>query len=748
MLKGIRRADPLVLVAAVVAGLLWVLISQLPAQHRVDVGGADAAYVQGFAEREQADAPAAQPYLAGATNARALTAESALLFPQAGTPAAIAIRWRTITSTPLSSTVLLNGAAPLGIYTAYPDWSVTRIPIGGGQAKPSGDWFVTFAFADPESIYIDRVIYNVGPGPVTPAPLPLAAVSLAAALLTYLLPRRWTGGWRVVVGAGAVVLLLALLYRWPPPLLGYPVRQAPHLLVAGLLVAVGVRWAPALGRAPRRLEAGLVGGGLLLWAGWVWTLGRQHLVLSLPGVEADFSVFAKRSATWAEVWRADGFYQLGYPLLLRLVRPLMGDNPFLAARWLSLGAALVLLLATWWLARARWGRVVGLLALLLAALNPLTVQYALYVGTDMVFAAACIVAIAVALHRPIMSRRAALLAGAAAGIAFMLRHPGLLLLPWMLAVAYRSARDPAGSPWAARLRGFVVRPATALLVLGFLLGAGPQIGVNLRDTGQPLYSQQAKNIWLAVYGNTEFSRWDEESSAIGLGTVIQRDPVRFLGNWWNNLVAFSGTGGARAAEFERAVQLRLLAWPFNLLALLGLVGWARRWRSEPAGVALLGWALLYVVGICVGFLLPRFVVALIPVYALAAGTLLGGWWGRPTPGADLARRNPRRLALLGLGVGLLGLGQAGAGAQVVLDQQVATERAIVAAILGNVPAEAPIAAQVAPRTAIAKYSAVAERLSPSQGDLPGDVGWLVVEGAAPPGWLAVARAGELGLYKR
>jgi hypothetical protein len=740
MLNGIRRAEPLV--AAVVAGLLWIIIGQIPAQHSVDVGGADAAYVQGFAEREQADAPAAQPYLAGANNARALTPEAALLFPQSGTPAALTIRWRTIASRPLSGTVLLNGATPLGSYTVDPDWNVTRIPVSGGQAKPSGDWFVTFAFADPAAVYIDQAIYSVGPAPIAPAPLPLAAASLAAAWLALLLPRRWAGGWRIVVGAGAVVVLLALLYRWPPPLLGYPLRRSPHLLLAGLLAASGVRWAPKLLGYPRLLEAGAVAGGGLVWAIWLWTLGRQHLVLSLPGVEADFSVFAKRSASWAEVWRADGFYQLGYPLLLRLVRPLVANNPFLAARWLSLGAALVLVLATWWLARARWGRVVGLLALLLAALNPLTVQYALYAGTDMVFAAACAVALALTLSKPVMSRRAALLAGVAAGFAFTIRHPGLLLLPWMLLASHRSGQLAAHTRWMARLRGFVGRPATAMLALGFLLGAGPQIGVNLRDTGQPLYSQQAKNIWLAVYGNTEFSRWDEERSDIRLSTVIQRDPVRFFSNWWSNLVAFSGTGGARAAEFERAVQLRLLAWPFNLLALLGIARWARRWRSEPAGAALLGWALLYVVGICVGFLLPRFIVPLIPIYALAASALVAGWWG--TPGTQ----GPRRLAALGIGIGLLGVGQASVGAQAVLSQQVVAERTIVQAIIRHVPADAPLAAQVAPRTAIAKYSAVAERLRPGEGEVPGDLRWLVAEGAAPAGWQIVARSGELGLYQR
>ncbi|HEY1015053.1 MAG TPA: hypothetical protein VGE07_20265, partial [Herpetosiphonaceae bacterium] len=301
-------------------------------------------------------------------------------------------------------------------------------------------------------------------------------------------------------------------------------------------------------------------------------------------------------------------------------------------------------------------------------------------------------------------------------------------------------RQTAAGPWRERAR--LAAPLLGLVLGGFLVGAGPQIVVNLRDTGQPFYSQQAKNIWLAVYGNTEFRRWDEERNDISLFEVIRRDPPRFAASWWGNLVAFSGSGGARADEFERAVQLRLLAWPLNLLALAGLARWLLRRRADPAGAALLLWALLYVLGVTVGFLLPRFMLPLSPIYAIAAAALL----------ADGLRRLDRlefgrRVALAGLAVAALAGPQALAGAGNVLAGQVPAELAIAAAVEAQVPPGAPIAAKVDPRTALPEYSAIAHRLASVAAPTLDDR-WLVWEGEPPPGWQAVARSGPLGLYRR
>ena len=92
--------------------------------------------------------------------------------------------------------------------------------------------------------------------------------------------------------------------------------------------------------------------------------------------------------------------------------------------------------------------------------------------------------------------------------------------------------------------------------LGWLLAALPQLVVNVADTGAPLYSQQAKNIWLAVYGNTDWSRWDEAANDVSLSDVVLADPPRFWSNWSRNLQAFVGTGANDTSEFGQTIDRR------------------------------------------------------------------------------------------------------------------------------------------------------------------------------------------------
>ncbi len=76
------------------------------------------------------------------------------------------------------------------------------------------------------------------------------------------------------------------------------------------------------------------------------------------------------------------------------LRPLAQGNPFLAAQLISALSGALLLGAAWWLARRLIGRARALLALLILALSPLVVEYGLYIGTDMLFAALCTLALA------------------------------------------------------------------------------------------------------------------------------------------------------------------------------------------------------------------------------------------------------------------------------------------------------------------------------------------------------------------
>lgn len=121
---------------------------------------------------------------------------------------------------------------------------------------------------------------------------------------------------------------------------------------------------------------------------------QAHVTLARPGVENDFRVFATRD-TLSTIFQADGFYNLGYPLLLWLVRPFTHDNPFLAARLIALVSGGILIGAGYWLARCFLTPTPSLLAAGFLALSGLVTQYSLLVGSDMPFAALMTLAVAV-----------------------------------------------------------------------------------------------------------------------------------------------------------------------------------------------------------------------------------------------------------------------------------------------------------------------------------------------------------------
>src|SRR6185436_9005615 len=80
-LRGAAR----LLAAMALGALLLALAYQVPVTHTVDIGGYDAAYVQGFYDPERAEAPGDHPFLAGSDgSARWTRGVSDLLFPQAG----------------------------------------------------------------------------------------------------------------------------------------------------------------------------------------------------------------------------------------------------------------------------------------------------------------------------------------------------------------------------------------------------------------------------------------------------------------------------------------------------------------------------------------------------------------------------------------------------------------------------------------------------------------------------------------
>jgi 4-amino-4-deoxy-L-arabinose transferase-like glycosyltransferase len=729
------------LAALALGALLLALVYQLPVTHTVDIGGYDAAYVQGFFEPERGAGPD-RPELAGSDgSARWTRATSYLLFPQAGLPAQLTLRlrgWRSIGAAP-NIQVLLNGTTVLDQFRAGADWEDHTFQINGGLLKPNDvvieirSETAQIGANDPREVgvLIDRATFHSGPAPIVPYPPQLLYGALAAGMLWLLTrhdERRMTNDERPTVSRRlafvvpyssrwliGLVLLAAsflLLYRAQPPY-PYPLLRLLPMIDGVLAALLAIRYGPALARRVPMLLDMLALGGIGAWTAAVLVGAQQHVTLSLPSVEGDFRVFALRSAHLIGqfpagtnspdrdgVLRADGFYNLGYPLLLWLIRPFTSDNPFLAARLIAALSGALLLLAGWWLARQLLGRSAALLALLILALSPLVVEYALYVGTDMPFAAVCALALALLVQiadcrlqiadyenlstqdrRPTTTdgkpRRVIfnfqfsifnsrfnsqawllVLAGIAAGAAFLIRHPGLLLLPFGWLVIFRvkslelkvkSSELPSGHSNLKHQTSKLM----LLFTLAFLLAISPQLYVNLRDTASPLFNQQAKNVWQGVFSAGDWDRWAATGNDITLGRVIAQDPARFLANWWANVRGYVGTGGEDTREFGQATQLRLLSFPANWLAITGLLGWlilgfrqlrpgarsqepgdrgndlssrgfglvsARRWSfCHLVTLSLLAWIALYVLAVSIG-LAPqaRFFLPLAPLYALAA----------------------------------------------------------------------------------------------------------------------------------
>jgi hypothetical protein len=317
-----------------------------------------------------------------------------------------------------------------------------------------------------------------------------------------------------------------------------------------------------------------------------------------------------------------------------------------------------------------------------------------------------------------------------------------------------------------------------IFTLAFLIASAPQLIVNIRDTGQPLYSQQAKNVWLCVYGSCDWGRWDEAPNNVTLGEIVLRDPGRVLANWWANVRGFFGAGAEDTSEFGHAIQLRLLGFPANWLALGGLLAWLvitfrkginipiRSYRGdqvEPTSPAhpfarspahpfiLLLWIALYVLMVSVGIALPRFFLPLAPIYAIAAAWVVAQLEPRTESREPVEWHSGGRWSVVGgrwsvVGVSILLLlllwGGFASGAGYVLRNQPADEVAAVRLAQSALRPGEHLMVRVPPRLTIGQYSGIAHLVAPDRGQY-----LLALGGDAPAGSTVVGTAGQFTLYR-
>ena len=122
------------LALAFLAGAFLVALAyQLPVTHIIDLGGYDAAYVQGMGEPLSAI-----PALAGSDGSgRLWDAQGALLLPQAGLPATLILHARSPDEAPHDVVILLNSAQELGRFAVGPQWEAHSVAINRGLLKPN-----------------------------------------------------------------------------------------------------------------------------------------------------------------------------------------------------------------------------------------------------------------------------------------------------------------------------------------------------------------------------------------------------------------------------------------------------------------------------------------------------------------------------------------------------------------------------------------------------------------------------------
>lgn len=223
----------------------------------------------------------------------------------------------------------------------------------------------------------------------------------------------------------------------------------------------------------------------------------------------------------------DGFYPLGYPLLLRFAVE-WGLDALRVGQFLSWAGGLLALAALFLLVYLLTGGItIAAAASLLLLINRHFLTYATYEGNDMLAAglqAASVATFCYAIEGDASpwAGRCLIVSSVLLGLAYLTRYTALMLLPIaLLGVALAYNRYPRLS-----LGTF------ALYLSAFLAVTAVQWVPSWIVYHNPFYNMQAKNVWFGIYGQGDWvNNWNKVPDTISLVEVIALDPDRFLRHW-------------------------------------------------------------------------------------------------------------------------------------------------------------------------------------------------------------------------
>ena len=338
---------------------------------------------------------------------------------------------------------------------------------------------------------------------------------------------------------------------------------------------------------------------------------RLWLTTRNAGITMDSPLYWRMAEAIRHGQRALGPAHHGYPALIALVAPLL-PGPIWPGRFVSLLAALALMVVVHALARRSLAPAWSSLAVWLVALHPLLAVYGGVVMTESTVLALLYGALLW------MERERFLTSGVAMGLAYLVRPEALALAP----LGALCARGPG---------------RRVLLVLaGFALVLAPYVGYLRWERGSWMVSPKTVLV-RPTLPKGRSAEWH-----VGAAAPLPAESMTFVQRlrWAAPSVAHNYLPGLRQ---HLSLLLRSWPWPLLLLSALGLVGW-RRALLAP----LLLEAALPLLAVPFD---PRFSLLAVPalaVFAAGGAAWAAGWLrGRP-PWQRVAVAG--MLALAGLGV--------------------------------------------------------------------------------------------------
>jgi 4-amino-4-deoxy-L-arabinose transferase-like glycosyltransferase len=337
----------------------------------------------------------------------------------------------------------------------------------------------------------------------------------------------------------------------------------------------------------------------------VWTAAVLYISIKNPTVGiSDMFGFIPRAESLSfkslSPW-VNGFYPLGYPVVLRSLSVVTGDY-VIAGRVVSLICGVVALVVAARLSGLIFGTPGAIAAVLVCITNPLFIRYSTISSTDMPAATFLIVGVYMVCRYELTGRlRLLLTAGAAIGVAYLVRYTALTVVPAALVFLWL---QPEGS-WKSRV------VCTGVFTLGFLIMAAPQLLLSAIAHGSPFWNLQAQNVYFGMFGDGNWGHNMADARSINsLSEVILQQPVLFLRHWYYNLL--------------RAPNLKLVQFPLHLLAWGGLLFGLRHKRSRTCALLLILVLVAFTAAICMAFpnerllLFPALILSLTAGYAVVA----------------------------------------------------------------------------------------------------------------------------------